>query len=101
MPAYCTNQLYNWGMQSLNISEFRAQALDLLDHLPPEGIVITKRGKPLAKVIPAKSSYGDWIGSLKGVLKIRGDIMSTGIEWEADKGLIDGKTAKQEAAERD
>jgi hypothetical protein len=26
---------------------------DLLDHLPPEGVLITKRSKPLAKVVPA------------------------------------------------
>jgi prevent-host-death family protein len=85
--------------KTLNVSEFRKQALDLLDHLPAEGILITKRGKPLAKVIPAKRSYGDWIGSMKGQFEVRGDIFSTGIRWEADDGLIDGRTARRQAAE--
>lgn len=71
-------------MKSLNVSEFRKQALDLLEHLPPEGVLITKRGKPLAKVTPV--GLGDWIGSMKGKLHIKGDIFSTGIRWEAEDG---------------
>jgi prevent-host-death family protein len=77
--------------RTLNVSEFRKQSLELLENLPPEGIIVTKRGKPLAKVLPAKPSYGDWIGSMKGMFQIKGDIFSTGRRWEAQDGLIDGK----------
>jgi antitoxin (DNA-binding transcriptional repressor) of toxin-antitoxin stability system len=78
--------------KTLNVSDFRKQVLHLLDHLPPEGVIIARRGQPLAKLIPATTTrYGDWIGSMKGMFEIKGDIMSTGIEWEAQKGLIDGK----------
>ena len=79
-------------MKSLNVSEFRKQALDLLQHLPPEGVLITKRGKPLAKIVPAGVS--DWIGSMKGKLRIKGDIFSAGIRWDAEDGKYlpeDGK----------
>jgi antitoxin (DNA-binding transcriptional repressor) of toxin-antitoxin stability system len=71
-------------VKSLNVSEFPKNALDLLEHLPPEGVLITKRGKPLAKVVPA--GVGDWIGSMKGKLHIKGDIFSTGIRWDAEDG---------------
>jgi prevent-host-death family protein len=70
--------------KTLNVSEFRRQALDLLEHLPPEGVVITKRGRPLARVLPMRGNFAELIGSMKGKLHIRGDIFSTGERWEAD-----------------
>jgi antitoxin (DNA-binding transcriptional repressor) of toxin-antitoxin stability system len=39
-------------MKDLSITEFRRQCLALLEDLPEEGIVITKRGQPLARVAP-------------------------------------------------
>ena len=37
-------------MRDLSITEFRRQCLSLLEALPEEGIVITKRGQPVARV---------------------------------------------------
>ncbi len=72
-------------MKYLSASEFKANYSSLLDNLPKEGVVITKRGKPVAKVIPVVHKNGaHLIGALKGEFEILGDIMSTGIEWEAD-----------------
>jgi antitoxin (DNA-binding transcriptional repressor) of toxin-antitoxin stability system len=51
----------------------------------PEGIVITKRGKPVAKLIPFGAGSADLIGSLKGKLRIKGEILSTGIKWDAQR----------------
>lgn len=42
-------------MQIMNASKFREQCLALLDKLDPEGIVITKHGKAIARLIPAGS----------------------------------------------
>ena len=70
--------------RSLNVSEFRKQALRLLDHLPPEGVLITRRGKPLARLTPVQEGLGDWIGSMKGKFAVKGDIFSTGDAWDAD-----------------
>ena len=41
-------------MKDLSITEFRRQCLALLDDLPDEGIVITKRGRPLARITPLR-----------------------------------------------
>ena len=41
-------------MRDLSITEFRRQCLALLKDLPEEGIVITKRGQPLARVAPVR-----------------------------------------------
>jgi prevent-host-death family protein len=67
------------AMRRISASKFKEQCLSLLDDLGAEGIVITKRGKPVAKVIPIGSGCVDLIGSMKGKLKIRSNIMSTGV----------------------
>ena len=36
----------------MNITELRRQMLSLIDHLPGEGIVITRRGQPVAEIRP-------------------------------------------------
>jgi len=41
-------------MRDLSITEFRRQCLSLLDDLPEEGILITKRGRPVARVAPVR-----------------------------------------------
>lgn len=44
--------MYTQDMKDLNVTEFRRQCLGLLEELPEEGIVVTKQGRPLARVIP-------------------------------------------------
>jgi prevent-host-death family protein len=43
-------------MRDLSITEFRRQCLSLLDALPDEGVVVTKRGEPLARITPVRRS---------------------------------------------
>jgi antitoxin (DNA-binding transcriptional repressor) of toxin-antitoxin stability system len=57
----------------------------LVDHLDVAGIVITKHGKPVAKIIPIQSSCAHLIGAMKGKIRIKGDVLSTGLEWDAGK----------------
>jgi antitoxin (DNA-binding transcriptional repressor) of toxin-antitoxin stability system len=71
-------------MKNLNASEFRRQCLTLLDHLPAEGLTITRRGKPVARVTPLRENDADLIGALAGKFEILGDILSTGTEWDAE-----------------
>ena len=56
----------------------------LLDQLDADGLVITRHGKPVARVLPYDSQDADLIGSLKHKITIRGDIFSTGVRWNAD-----------------
>lgn len=72
------------GMRQMNVSEFKQKCLALIDRLDKEGIVITKRGKPVAKVIPMRSGCAHLIGSMKGRIEIKGDILSTGLRWNAE-----------------
>jgi prevent-host-death family protein len=65
-------------MKTLNVSAFRKHCLALLEELPPEGVVVTKRGRPIARVLPVREGDGDLIGALAGQIQITGDIFSTG-----------------------
>ena len=71
-------------MEQINASKFKEQCLALLDNLEPEGIVITKHGKPVARLIPASSDCADLIGSMKGKIRVHGNILSTGLNWDAE-----------------
>ena len=69
--------------KTIGAAQFKARCLALLDTLEPEGIVVTKHGKPVAKLVPIESESGQLLGALAGKLKIRGDILSTGVSWDA------------------
>ncbi len=70
-------------MKQIAAARFKEQCLSLLDEVSPEGIVITKRGKPVAKLIPIRAEMAGLIGALKGRLVIKGDVLSTGSRWNA------------------
>jgi antitoxin (DNA-binding transcriptional repressor) of toxin-antitoxin stability system len=70
-------------MKTIAASKFKEQCLSLLDHLAPEGLVVTKHGKPVARVVPMARASSELIGALRGRLKVKGDIMSTGARWDA------------------
>jgi prevent-host-death family protein len=77
-------------MQSMGISQFKAHALKILDQVAKsrEGIIITKRGKPLAQVIPYRNSdMNPKPGKLANYLVFEKDIVSPLGEkmWDACK----------------
>ena len=70
--------------KTITASEFKAKCLKLLEKLDPQGIIITKRGRPVALVTPIQGESNlKLIGSMKGKIKIKGNLLSTGIKWNA------------------
>lgn len=75
-------------MKRMPAGEFKARCLTVMDDVNKtrETVLITKRGKPVAKLVPAESMERDFIGRLEGKIRITGDIESP-IEpteaWEA------------------
>ena len=68
--------------------EFKAKCLALLDEVSErrEEIVITKRGTPVARLVPINDTPPKIFGRLAGTGKITGDIVSPiEEEWDADK----------------
>jgi prevent-host-death family protein len=58
--------------------EFKAHCLAVMEdvRMTREPVLITKRGRPVAKLVPTDRSSDDFIGRLVGVVKIVGDIES-------------------------
>ena len=71
-------------MKEIGAAKFKEQCLALLDQLDADGLVVTKRGKPVARVLPYDSQGADLIGSLRHKVKIKGDVFTTGLRWDAD-----------------
>jgi prevent-host-death family protein len=57
-------------MKTIGSAKFKEQCLAILDDVDPEGIVITKRGKPVARLLPMDRpnppNHGHLIGSMQG-----------------------------------
>ena len=71
-------------MRTIGAAKFREQCLALLDQLDDDGLVVTKHGKPVARVLPYNRTDADLIGSLRHKVKVRGDVLTTGLRWDAD-----------------
>jgi len=74
--------------RTIKASEFKAKCLALLDEVERTGdrLVITKKGKPEADIVPHRPAKRKFIGLLKGRGEIVGDIISPiDVEWEALK----------------
>ncbi len=69
-------------MQTIGAAKFKERCLALLDDLTPEGVVITKHGKPVARLVPFGQESADLIGCLRDKIEIRGDLESTGVVWD-------------------
>ena len=76
-------------MQTIQASEFKAKCLALMDQVAAtgKGILITKNGKPVAELHPPASLRPKSpIGLHKGMIEIKGDIMSpVDVKWDANK----------------
>jgi len=73
------------SMRKIPAGEFKARCLTLMDDVrhTREPVLITKRGKPVAKLVPADNSKDDFIGRLQGVFRVVGDIESPLEGWES------------------
>jgi prevent-host-death family protein len=75
-------------MKTMPAGQFKARCLKVMDDVQStrEPVVITKKGRPVAKLVPAVEPADDFLGKLSGVMKIVGDITQP-IEdpeaWEA------------------
>ena len=75
------------GPRMIKASEFKAKCLKLMDEVAANGeeIVITKNGRPVAKLTAYRERPKTLFGIDKGRLEILGDIISPiDVEWEAE-----------------
>jgi prevent-host-death family protein len=73
------------GEPSIAAGEFKARCLALLDRVAATGepLVVTKRGRPVARVVPARAPGQ---ASLRGSVAVRGDLVASVLgPWDADR----------------
>jgi prevent-host-death family protein len=68
----------NVAMWEIPLKEFRARCLAILDRVQKtkEAVLITKGGRPVAKLVPAEEVPREFLGRLDGIVKIIGNIES-------------------------
>lgn len=81
-------------VRTMSATEFRSKCLGLIDEVFETGIeiVITKRGEPVARLVPYRKRPKTLFGIDRGKIEILGDLDEPlGIAWDAEQGLLDGK----------
>ena len=73
-------------MQTIAAGEFKAKCLKIMNlvHDNHEEFLVTKNGKPFAKMVPVESENDPFNTCLKDTVKIHGDIVSYELneDWE-------------------
>jgi len=81
-------------MGQVPATEFKAKCLELMDRVAERGesFVITKRGRPVARLVPVDRRPKDSIfGWLQGRAEVVGDIMGPAVAPETWEALRPGK----------
>ena len=73
-------------MKTIAAGKLKVHCLSIMDEVQAkrQAVVITKRGKPVAKLVPVEQEKDDIFGFLKGKGKVTGDVVSPALtpeEW--------------------
>ncbi len=73
-------------MKSMPAGKFKTKCLAVMDEVQAkrEAVLVTKHGKPVAKLVPVEMEQDDIFGFLRGKVTIVGDVVSpawTPEEW--------------------
>jgi prevent-host-death family protein len=76
-------------MKTIAAGEFKARCLRIMEEVRTRRtpVLITKRGKPLAKLVPPDDKPPDILGRLAGKIEILGDIVAPITPLEDWEGL--------------
>lgn len=81
-------------MRTINASAFRNRCLALLDEVAESGeaLMILKRGKPVAQVVPPVAERPEYPqDTLKGTIRILDDLIAPTTspdDWDAERGVL-------------
>jgi prevent-host-death family protein len=69
-------------------AKFKSQCLALMDEVARKRreVVITKRGRPVARLVPVTGGAGAVFGRMRGTGRVRGDIVAPAPgRWDAER----------------
>ncbi len=81
-------------MQTIAAADFKRQCLAILDDLGTDGVMITKLGSPVAKLLPVapRGDPREFIGILKGKAATLGDVESPVSGWDPTEEWPDAQS---------
>jgi prevent-host-death family protein len=81
------DNVHRYQEQVVPAGDFKQRCLALLDQVAETGtpIVVTKRGRPVARVVPIPPPNQSLRGSLRVVTEDEEDLYSTGEVWEDER----------------
>lgn len=86
------DQMMDDNIVYIPITDFEADCLRLLDQVAQQRrpIMITRGGKPIAKLVPIAEEMIDLFGRMAGTAEICGDIIGPidNVEWTGDEDNI-------------
>jgi prevent-host-death family protein len=70
--------------KTITASEFKTRCLHVLDDVQATRIevIITRRGKPVARLAPIRLARGSLRGAWKRAVRVRGDIVQ--VDWASE-----------------
>jgi prevent-host-death family protein len=74
-------------VRTITAGEFKARCLEIMDEVNAlrSEVLITKYGKPIAKLVPADGEIPDSFGSMKGTVRHHDDIVAPDLEsWDEE-----------------
>ena len=76
-------------MKTIAAGEFKTHCLRIMEEVSKrrQPVLITKKGVPVAKLVPVEQTERDIVGCLEGVMEIVGDIEAPIVKtdaWEID-----------------
>ncbi len=76
--------------RTINAGDFKAQCLKLMDQVNSQRseVVITKRGVPVARLVPVEAAPTSIFGCMVGTAEILGDLLEPAADpndWEANR----------------
>lgn len=76
-------------MKTMAISKFKAHCLAVLEQVrrTRKPLLVTRFGEPVAEIVPPPppERSSDWMGSMRGTIEIKGDIVAPAADegdWE-------------------
>ena len=73
---------------TISTSELKARCSNVIDEVARKrsAIIVTKHGRPVARIVPMDQGPGPLFGFARGSLTILGDILEpVDVSWEADE----------------
>ena len=71
--------------KTISAGDFKARCLSLMDQVSSKKteIVITKRGKAVARLVPVESASRSVLGCMTGTAEVRGDLLAPVVSPDA------------------